>query len=501
MSDYLAPQLSVSQLKAHCAAQVLGIPDSWRIALNEAELPKPVLDSRDARPGDLFFALPGTRVDGHQFVPELQKRGVYCVVSRDHEFAEHEGLLCVEDPRRVLDWLAAELAGLAQHELRVIGITGTNGKTSTCWILQQLLGGIDPSCGLCGTIMQRVGLGTGTVASLTTPDTLTLARLAQDVIRAGGRHLVMEVSSHAIDQQRAGFFEYAAVAFLNLSPEHLDYHGNMEDYFAVKAGWIALPGHGSRIVCVDSRWGSTLADHLQEPCVTYGEAAGQWRVLPKSEGLEQRFVLQHEDGDTIEMILPLPGRHNLQNATAAVLLALELGLSAEDVKRRLSTILPVPGRMERVSPPAGEKRALVLIDYAHSPDGYERLFQALAGIKRTRTNIVFGCGGDRDRSKRAVMTCIALANADQAWITLDNPRSEDPGQIFDDMLKALTEEQLRRVTRIEDRQAAIQHVLAQAGSDDLVLLVGKGHERYQILGSEKSYFNETEIVRACWEQK
>jgi len=460
-------------------------------------------DSRLCRPGDLFTALRGVRADGHERVPELLRAGVACVVERDWFLRAPEslrtlpGLLVVEDTR---DWLAraaARVAGLEGEELRVHGVTGTNGKTSTAWILQQLLLADDPRAGLVGTICGRVGRDEPVPSALTTPDPLWLAAFARRLLDAGGRHLVMEVSSHAIHQRREAVFGFASALFLNLSPEHLDYHDHMDEYFRVKASFLRRPEPALRLVDVDGPWGARLARELDPlPVETLGHGPeADWRIQDERLRPDGQEYTLGGPGVEQRLFLPLHGDFQVGNSAAAWITALRAGLPAEQLVHSLATVEPVPGRMEPVPLPGGPR---VLIDYAHSPDGYEKALASLARLPRRHLHVLFGCGGERDRGKRPVMLEIALRHAERVWVTLDNPRREDPEQIFADILARQGGDP--RVTRVDDRAEAIAAMLAEAGLEDLLVLLGKGHERYQLLGTEKRPFDERSLLREAWER-
>lgn len=458
-------------------------------------------DSRRCVPGDLFVALRGTAADGHHHVPALLEQGVCCVVesawhlAQPAELRERGAQLVVEDTRDWLPRAVARIAGLEQTELVVHGVTGTNGKTSTTWILQQLLRSLDPLAGLVGTICSRTGNGETRPASLTTPDSPWLADFATGMLEQGGRHLVMEVSSHAISQRREAVFSYHSAVFLNLSPEHLDYHDGMEDYFRVKASFMHRPELELRLVNVDCPWGARLAAELDPmPVTTLGHGPeAHWRILDEAyEGEGQSFRLTGPGVDE-PLWIPLPGSHNVSNAAAAWIVAHSLGVPATQLRGAMRGLDPVPGRMEPVILPGGPR---VLIDYAHSPDGYEKAFAAVKGIPHRHLHVLFGCGGERDRSKRPVMVRIALEHADRLWLSLDNPRREDPEQIFADMLSG--RDPAAQVTRIDDRAQAIGAMLAAAGPEDLLLLLGKGHERYQLIQGEKIPFDERAELQQAW---
>lgn len=467
----------------------------------EGDGPRLRTDSRLCRPGDLYVARRGLRADGHDFVPELLAAGVHCAVERRWWLEHGEtapgpgGAIVVED---AADWLpraAARVAGIEFAALKVHGITGTNGKTSVAWILQHLLLGRDPAAGLAGTILSRIGGGAGEPSELTTPDSPWLAAFARRLLQAGGTHLAMEASSHAIDQRREAVFGYETAVFLNLSPEHLDYHGDMETYFRVKASFLRRPECALRLVAVDEPWGRRLAAELDPlPRETFGRAAdAEWRIVDESADRAGRRLTLARGAERLPFAVPLHGAHNAFNAAAALIAALRQGLQPDELRARLETLPPVPGRMEPVPLTGGP---LALIDYAHSPDGYEKTLDAVAGLVAGKTRVVFGCGGERDRTKRPTMLRAALERADRVWITTDNPRGEDPERIFADMLAGCAAP--GRVARVDDRAEAIAAALAACGPQDLLLLLGKGHERYQILADGKHPFDEREVLARAW---
>ncbi len=463
------------------------------------------IDSRLCAPGDLFIALRGTLRDGHEFVEQLLERGVHCAVEGPGAPSQAAGgLIRVRDTREFLARIAALAAGLPGSGLKVTGVTGTNGKTSCTWILQRLLLALDASTGLCGTICSRVGDTGGRPARLTTPDPLWLAAFAREVLDKGGIHLVMEVSSHAVDQRREALFGFRGGVFLNLSPEHLDYHGDMESYFRVKASFMRRPEMAFRLVFTDDPWGARLAEELDPlPCITFGRSGSvDWRITgeePAAEGM--RLRLAGPAGER-EYRLPLFGAHNAVNAAAAIIAARELGLDAGSAAEGLSRLDPIPGRLERARVGTAGKEAarvsaghpLVLIDYAHSPDGFRKVFAASRGLAAGGIHAVFGCGGERDRAKRPEMLGIALKECERVWITTDNPRGEDPERIFADMRGRAERADLDRVTRIDDRAAAIRDAVEVCGPRDLLLLLGKGHERWQYVGGRRIPFDEREVL-------
>ena len=483
-------------------------PKTTDLHLHPERGPALQLDSRACRADDLFIAVRGSRFDSHSLVPELLQKSVNVVVDRVG-FEELEStlaklhpspcILVVEDTRDWAPRAAARVGGLELADLQVLGFTGTNGKSTCTWILQHLLQAQDPLCALIGTIESRFGRGEACPTALTTPDPLGLARLAQDLLEAGGRQLVMEVSSHAIHQKRDAVFSFDTCVFLNLSPEHLDYHHDMETYYKVKASFMMRPECTLRLVNGDDPMGQRLQSELScLPVRSFGRSAScDWRLTRLVQERGEMFLSFEFESQTHQLRAPLIGDFNAMNLMATVAVAMHAGLSLEQIQKGLLTLPPVPGRME-LCPLPSVKAPRVLIDYAHSPDGYEKVFDTLTQSAFTRIHTVFGCGGNRDRSNRPIMLELACKHSEHVFVTLDNPRDEDPERIFADMLRASELSKCESVSRIDDRAAAISHAMLGLGEDDLLLILGKGHERYQIIGSQKIDFDERAIVQSAW---
>lgn len=471
------------------------------------------LDSRTAGPGDLFCAIAGGRHDGHAHVGAAAKAGAAAaVVEREVEEAGFP-LLQVADSRSAAAHLASLFRGDPAAGTRLVGVTGTNGKTTTVWLLRHLLGELGPSAalGTLGLVRPDGGVAPG---RLTTPDPLELMDALAALREAGAESIAMEVSSHALDQRRADALRFDGVAFTNLSREHLDYHGDLARYREAKLRLLELlvPGGACAVNADDPAWlpvGERLAaargrDGSGESSAV---AAPGLRLLRFgfSEGVEVRAVgvrytagrsawrLESRRG-TAEVELPLPGEFNVQNALGAAALALEMGLSAREVAARLASVPPVPGRMEVLR----REPSLVLRDYAHTPDSFRRVLGALRGQTRGRLIVVFGCGGDRDPGKRPEMGRIASELADLTLVTTDNPRSEDPAEIARQVTEGMPP---GRCEVVLDREEAISRALQEAGPGDVVALLGKGHETYQIVGERKLPFDEKAIVARLAEQR
>ena len=448
-------------------------------------------DSRAVGPGMVYVAARGSQTDGHRFVPDAVRRGAAFVIV---ETPQATGVpeIVVRDGRRAA--LAAARAWYADpgSALRLIGITGTNGKTTTTGLLRHLLNA-DAAAGSIGTLGAFDGRGNvvpSTAGSLTTPGAIDLQATLAALRDRGTRDVVMETSSHSLDQGRLDGLTFAAAVYTNLTRDHLDYHATMERYLAAKlrlSAYLALSGL-EVVNADDPAWAGMPR---REPRVTFGVvAAADVRAEAVQLGaVGSRFRLAGRYGSA-EVMLPLLGDFNVANALAAAACALGLGVPLGDVVSRLNVSPQVPGRMERIA----ERPCVVLRDYAHTPDALERALATLRPLTAGRVIVVFGCGGDRDRGKRPIMGQIAAAGADLAIVTSDNPRTEDPDAIIDDVEAGMGETPHLRVT---DRRAAIHAALEAAGPDDTVLLAGKGHETYQVIGTEKVPFDERAIVRAA----
>ena len=449
-------------------------------------------DSRAVVPGGCFAAVVGHAVDGHRFVAQAEAAGVGCVMVAHHEIAQGPAIV-VRDTRRAVAVAAAAWYGRPAAALRLVAVTGTNGKTTSVGMLRHLLDRPDARAASIGTLGVLVG-SAGTPleggGGLTTPGPVELQRLLRALVDAGVGTVAMEASSHALHQARLEGLTFDAALFTNFTRDHLDYHGTMEAYFAAKASLLDLVRpDGVVVVNADDPAWTHLRETRQRKVRfgVHGTVADVYarRTTFTPQGSE--FVLHAPATDAVRVTLPLLGDFQVENATGAAAVALALGLSVADVAIGLASLPQVPGRLERLSTvPA------VLRDYAHTPDALDRALQAVRPFAPGRLIVVFGAGGDRDRGKRPEMGRVAAARADWAIVTSDNPRTEDPERILDDIVAGMTA--TTHFERIEDRRAAIAKAVAMAGPDDLVLLAGKGHETYQIRGTEKLPFDEAEIV-------
>ncbi|MCW7752559.1 UDP-N-acetylmuramoyl-L-alanyl-D-glutamate--2,6-diaminopimelate ligase [Desulfobotulus sp. H1] len=458
-------------------------------------------NSRKVQPGDLFVAVPGLVADGHTFAPVAAKNGaVFLVAERP---VPEAGLptIIVNDSRRALAALSAAFYQFPAEDLTLIGITGTNGKSTTAHILEEILRRAGHTTGVMGTIDWHYP-GHSESVSTTTPESRDLqARLAA-MRDAGVTHVVMEVSSHAIDLGRIAHTPFDVAVFTNLSQDHLDYHSNMGTYWACKQSFLegVLGGHfgkkeASLVINIDDERGEQLLNH----CIAKTGGNRLFSTGRHPDALirpgSPRFSLSGircslmTPEETIPVACPLVGAFNLENMLGATAAALALGIKPQTIKEALESSLAVPGRLEPVPDPKGRH---IFVDYAHTPDALEKALTALRKCSRGRLIVLFGCGGDRDRTKRPVMARIAADTADFCVITSDNPRKEDPDSIIQDILHGIPEGTLLAVEK--DREKAIFQAIAMAEPGDVLLIAGKGHETYQIVGDTIHPFDDRAVA-------
>ena len=461
---------------------------------DDLELSDITTDSRDARPGTLFCAIRGTSGDGHGYLPQVAAAGAAAALVEAEEPAAALPQVRVSDGRRGAAYAAAAFFEDPWDDLTLVGVTGTNGKTTSAAILRHLLATDGPaaSIGTLGAVGPDGRVLPGT-EGLTTPGPVDVARWLARLRQQGVRGVAMEVSSHALHQARTEAVRFDAALFTNLSRDHLDYHRTLEEYREAKLILRTLVKPGGAVVlnADDPAW-----EGVQAPSgvrrIRFGLESADAEVRAErlrlgADGME--FTLRLPDS-AAEVALPLYGSYNVANALGCAAVAWGLGRTATEISRALESLPQVPGRLERVSLPDGYPA--VLIDYAHTPDALERALGALRPLVRGELVAVFGAGGDRDRGKRPEMGRVAAAGADRVIITSDNPRTEDPEAIADEIeggMGSATRE------RILDRREAIRHALVTSAPDDIVLLAGKGHETYQIRGTEKLPFDERVVIR------
>ncbi len=464
----------------------------------DAEIANVRRDSREIAPGDLYVALSGARFDGLDFAQNALNAGAVAIASEKPLPAEFASIpsLIVRDARAVLATAAHAVLGAPSEALNVIGITGTNGKTTTAYIVEQMLRFAGYEVALLGTVAKRLG-GVETPSGFTTPEADDLARFTAAAREDGAEALVMEVSSHGLSQRRVDEMRFEVAAFANLSQDHLDFHGTMQAYGEAKAELFTRHNPRVSVINLDDSFGKTLAERLgqsaQSSLITVSAnvpATIQAKDVSFSiEGIRATILC---DGETLGLRSPLVGLHNLENLLLALGIAKGLNLSLADALSGLENAPGAPGRFERVE---NHANISVFVDYAHTPEALGRALAALRPLTEGRLICVFGCGGDRDEKKRPMMGAEVGRGADVAWVTSDNPRTEDPAAIVDAILPGL-EGTPAKLNVDVDREHAIRSALADASSGDTVLIAGKGHETYQIVGTTKRDFDDRKIARA-----
>lgn len=456
-------------------------------------------DSRQAREGSLFVAVRGAEVDAHRFVEQVMKQGAVGVISELEAPAGFSGAwLEVTEARRAMALASASVHGHPSRELQLVGITGTNGKTTTTYLVASIAESANEPVAMTTTVEYRIDRERWK-AERTTPEATDLQRILRRAVDAGCRMAVMESSSQAIDLHRCDALQYSVVVFTNLTRDHLDYHGTMDNYFAAKRKLFdgSLGGTPkTSVINIDDERGAQLADELEGSSGTRvvryglnGDADVTATAVDHSlEGMS--FILLTPAGERA-VRSPLVGRPHIYNILAATATGLALGYDLDVIVRAIETCAGAPGRFERV--PHGGDFAVV-VDYAHTDDALINVLRTARDVTRGRIITVFGCGGDRDRSKRAPMGEAAASLSDVVILTSDNPRTEDPLKILADVETGMRET-AKPYEKIADRREAIQRAIREARTGDLVVIAGKGHEDYQIIGRETFHFDDKEVAR------
>ncbi|MBN1125660.1 MAG: UDP-N-acetylmuramoyl-L-alanyl-D-glutamate--2,6-diaminopimelate ligase [Sedimentisphaerales bacterium] len=451
-------------------------------------------DSRQVSQGDIFVAVSGTHVDGHDFIPQAMTKGPAYIVSQNPFSSEKVQVVIVPDSAEALGQLAQARYGYPAAKLCNLAVTGTNGKTTVAYLVRSIIRSAGGQCGLIGTIEYDACNGESIPAPLTTPDALEVARLGRAMVDSGAEFMVVEASSHALSQKRLSGVDFTAAAFTNLTGDHLDYHKTEEEYLAAKARLFSqLPVHGTAIFNRQSPASEKIA------AVT--RARKFWYAIDEPADIEARIhtmdsaktVYSLRFGDVMEQVVtPMIGRHNVSNQLAAAGLCLAAGFHLTKIAIGLSRFPYVPGRLEPVE---GGQDFRVLVDYAHTDDALVNVLTTLRPLCEGRLIVLFGCGGDRDKTKRPRMANVAERLADMVVVTSDNPRTEEPGRIIEDILMGFSDRDSRRIIIEPDRRGAIEMAIRTARKNDIVLLAGKGHEDYQILGTQKIHFDDRQIAR------
>ena len=446
-------------------------------------------DSRNTRPGDLFVAMTGYETDGHRFIPMARARGAACVLCQERP--EEEGpCVLVRDSREALALAGRNWFGNPAAAMTMTAVTGTNGKTTTTYLLKDVLEKtLGAKVGLIGTNQNMVGQEV-LHTERTTPESFELQALFRRMADAGCTHVVMEVSSHALCLQRVAGVRFAAGLFTNLSQDHLDFHETMENYCDAKA--LLFRQCGAGVYNADDPWAERATRNAPCPLSSFGQSAGDLRaqgVRLAADGVAFNALLGEE---TVSVHVGIPGGFTVYNALGVLAAARVLGVPLAAAAAALSTSEGVKGRAEIVPVPWNYT---VLIDYAVTPDAIENILTTVRGFAKGRVVLLFGCGGDRDRGKRPKMGRIAARLADFVIVTSDNPRTEVPGDIIREILPGL-EGSTTPWAVVEDRVEAIRYALDHAQPEDVIILAGKGHETYQIVGREKRHLDEREVVAA-----
>lgn len=446
-------------------------------------------DSRLVKEGSLFVCVKGATFDGHSVAEQMLEKGAVCIVA-EHDLGLKEQVL-VKDTRQTFSYICANFFENPSKKLKLIGLTGTNGKTTTSYLIKQILENTGKKVGLIGTVQNMIG-DESYPAKYTTPDPYELQKLFAMMVDAGCEYCVMEVSSQALAQGRVNGLRFALGAFTNLTQDHLDYHKTWENYFSAKR--ILFENSDIAVTNADDKNGLEIIKGLEfEKVVTYAVNTNDATYVAKNVSFKPNGVEYELVGiDGIGRCnCPIPGRFSVYNSLCAASCALALGIAYSDVLYAISKSQGVKGRIEVV--PTGSDDYTVIIDYAHSPDGLENIITSLKEIAKGRVVTLFGCGGDRDATKRPKMGRIAAELSDFCIVTSDNPRSENPKAIIDDILVGMQGIKTPFVV-IENRKEAIRFAIENAQKDDIILLAGKGHETYQILPTGTIHFDEREVV-------
>lgn len=459
----------------------------------EVEITGVNIDSRKVEAGDMFIAVRGTQADGHQFIPAAEEKGAVAIVceTMPEQLHPEKAYIKIANAQSVTGQLATTFYGNPSEKLKLVGVTGTNGKTTIATLLYELFREMGHKCGLLSTVCNYID-GIPYPSTHTTPDAVNLNKLLGQMADEGCEYAFMEVSSHALAQERVGGLRFAGGIFTNLTRDHMDFHETMDNYLKCKKSFFdTLPRDAFAITNMDDKNGPVMVQNTRADIKKYST-----RTLCDYKG---RIVETHLDGMILEFnnrefATPLTGRFNVSNLLAIYGAAVELGKEPDEVLRVLSTLKPVSGRFETLHSPDG---AAAIVDYAHTPDAIKNVLGTVNEVLRGRGNIitVVGAGGNRDKGKRPLMAQEAVKGSNRVIITSDNPRFEEPQEIINDMLAGLTDEQKKNVLSIADRKEAIRTACALAQKGDVVVVAGKGHENYQEIKGVKHHFDDKEVIR------
>lgn len=451
------------------------------------------IDSRLVEEGGMFIAIRGTQADGHAYIPCAEEKGAKAIVCENMPEKQNPNVayVVVPDAQAVAGRLATTFYGNPSQRLRLVGVTGTNGKTTIATLLYDLFREMGHKCGLLSTVCNYID-GEAYPSTHTTPDAISLNRLLAQMVEAGCEYAFMEVSSHALAQERVGGLEFAGAIFTNLTRDHMDFHETMENYLKAKKSFFDnLPRNAFAITNLDDKNGPVMVQNCRGDIKNYST-----RTICDYRA---RLVETHLDGMILEFnnrefSTMLTGRFNISNLLAIYGAAVELGKDPEEVLRVMSTLRPVSGRFETLHSAEGIS---AIVDYAHTPDALKNVLGTINEVLRGKGNIitVVGAGGNRDKGKRPIMATEAVKGSNRVILTSDNPRFEEPQDIINDMLAGLSDEQKKNVISIVDRKEAIRTACALAQKGDVILVAGKGHEDYQDVKGVKHHFDDKEIIR------
>ena len=454
------------------------------------------INSRIIQRGHAFIAMRGTATDGHQFIPQVLEQGATCIICETLPETLRDDVTYVQytNTQEVVGTLATHFFGDPTQRMKLIGVTGTNGKTTIATLLYKMFRRIGYKAGLCSTVCNYIN-DTPIPTEVTTPDPITLNRLLGQMADEGCEYAFMEVSSHAVAQHRIGGLTFTGGIFTNLTRDHLDYHKTFDAYRDAKKGFFdMLPSEAFAITNADDKNGMFMVQNTKATIKTYAQRT---TADFKAKILEEGFEGMNLNINGQEVFVQFVGRFNVSNLLAVYGAAITLGLTAEEVLVGLSVLKPVNGRFEAIHSPQG---VTAIVDYAHTPDALVNVLQTINEVLQQRGQCwtVCGAGGNRDKGKRPLMANEAVKNSNHVIITSDNPRNEDPQEIINDMLAGLSPDQKRSVISIVDRREAIRTACTLAKPGDVILVAGKGHEDYQIIQGVKHHFDDHEVIRECF---
>ncbi len=460
---------------------------------DEVEVSDVNIDSRQVQQGDMFIAVRGTQADGHTFIASAEEKGAVAIVCEQIPEKQNPSVayIIVADAQSATGRLATTFYGNPSQRLKLVGVTGTNGKTTIATLLYKMFRAMGHKCGLLSTVCNYID-GEAYPSTHTTPDAISLNRLLAQMVNAGCEYAFMEVSSHALAQERVGGLEFAGGIFTNLTRDHMDFHETMDNYLKAKKSFFDnLPRNAFAITNIDDKNGPVMVQNCKGDVKSYST-----RTI---SDYKARLVETHLDGMILEFnnrefSTMLTGRFNISNLLAIYGAAVELGKDPEEVLCVMSTLRPVSGRFETLHSPDGVS---AIVDYAHTPDALKNVLGTINEVLRGRGNVitVVGAGGNRDKGKRPIMAAEAVKGSNRVILTSDNPRFEEPQDIINDMLAGINDEQRRNVLAIVDRKEAIRTACALAQKGDVILVAGKGHEDYQEIKGVKHHFDDKEIIR------